>query len=421
MAISKLHEDYWARRIIKRKYRSNGKWVESPDWQVRLQPKGRDIWFNLATPNKAIAARKAKEIYAHLLANGFDDTVAKYKSQRQPKDSSPITVGNYLDAIRALERLNPKTLQGYVNSFRTIIAGIFGIKGGRSKFDYRGGGNQKWIDRIDSVRLERITPDLVSHWQRQFVRKAGKSPAAQASARRSSNSYIRCARSLFSPKLMKTLPFSDLPKPLPFDGVELLETGSTRYFSRIDAESLIAAANAELKEAEPEAYKVFLLALFGGMRKAEIDSVEWSAVDWKRNLIILRPTKYLQLKTADSEGLIALDPEVMTELSELKEASKGPFIIASKRRPKVGSSRQYYRCEGVFDRLSTWLRSKGVTANKPIHELRKEIGSLVATEHGIFAASQFLRHSDITTTARHYADHQKTISVGLGKLLKTDL
>ena len=60
---------------------------------------------------------------------------------------------------------------------------------------------------------------------------------------------------------------------------------------------------------------------------------------------------------------------------------------------------------------------KGIAANKPLHELCKEIGALIATEHGIFAASRFLRHSDITTTARHYADHKARITVGLGKYL----
>jgi hypothetical protein len=62
-----------------------------------------------------------------------------------------------------------------------------------------------------------------------------------------------------------------------------------------------------------------------------------------------------------------------------------------------------------------------VTANKPLHELRKEIGALVATQHGIYAASRFLRHSDITTTARHYAEHKARISVGLGKLLEAEI
>jgi len=91
------------------------------------------------------------------------------------------------------------------------------------------------------------------------------------------------------------------------------------------------------------------------------------------------------------------------------------------RRPRNDSPRIFYRCEPILDRLNEWLRSKGVTASKPLHELRKEIGALVATQHGIYAASRFLRHSDITTTARHYADHKARISVGLGKLLDTQI
>src|SRR5205814_8092464 len=91
------------------------------------------------------------------------------------------------------------------------------------------------------------------------------------------------------------------------------------------------------------------------------------------------------------------------------------------RRPRNDSARAYYRCKPVFDRLNEWLRSKGVKADKPLHEMRKEIGALIATEHGIFAASRFLRHSDITTTARHYAQHKARISAGLGKLLETQI
>lgn len=45
----------------------------------------------------------------------------------------------------------------------------------------------------------------------------------------------------------------------------------------------------------------------------------------------------------------------------------------------------------------------------------------MATQHGIYAASRFLRHSDITTTARHYAEHKARISIGLGKLLDTGI
>lgn len=144
-------------------------------------------------------------------------------------------------------------------------------------------------------------------------------------------------------------------------------------------------------------------------------------VDWVNHLIRLEETEWLHLKTDDSAGEISVDPEVIAELKELKPLSKSKFILASARAPRNDSARPYYRCEIIFDRLNEWLRSKGVTANKPLHELRKEIGALVATEHGIYAASRFLRHSDITTTARHYADHKSRISVGLGKLLDMQL
>ena len=87
--------------------------------------------------------------------------------------------------------------------------------------------------------------------------------------------------------------------------------------------------------------------------------------------------------------------------------------------PRPESARAYYRCASTFHRLNDWLRSKGVSANKPLHEMRKEIGALIATQHGIYAASRFLRHSDITTTARHYAQHKGRISVGLGKMLES--
>jgi hypothetical protein len=48
---------------------------------------------------------------------------------------------------------------------------VFGVKGDDSKFDYRHGGNQKWTARIDSVRLERLTPARVTEWQQRRIKK----------------------------------------------------------------------------------------------------------------------------------------------------------------------------------------------------------------------------------------------------------
>jgi hypothetical protein len=147
----------------------------------------------------------------------------------------------------------------------------------------------------------------------------------------------------------------------------------------------------------------------------------------------LEETEHLHLKTAESAAEITIDPEVLSELEGFEAKKKSPFIVESivvfkrgkkqivhVRKPRPQAKGRYYRCEPVFMELYKWLVEKNVKSNKPLHELRKEIGALIATEHGIFAASTFLRHSDITTTARHYADHKTRITVGLGKYLNNE-
>ena len=77
------------------------------------------------------------------------------------------------------------------------------------------------------------------------------------------------------------------------------------------------------------------------------------------------------------------------------------FVIHSsgtKRGPRA------YRCETVFDSLVAWLRGQGVKSQKPIHELRKECGSLICERAGIAAASAFLRDLKIGLSSRIGSD-----------------
>jgi hypothetical protein len=424
------HKDYWKPRLEHRCYTRDGERIELSEYSVRFQHLGKRTSFNLDTSDAEAAAAKARDLYIFLKANGWEATFAKYKPE--PEFKNKLTVGEYLRAVEETQKLRRQTFLNYQNCFHTILARVFGIKGTKARFDHIKGGNQIWKGRLDAIRLEKLTPILVGSWMKKFVSAAGDSPAAIASAKRTANSYVRCARSLFSPQLLKEpqLKKFSLPSPLPFAGVELFETGSTKYISKIDARLLISLAKEELKVKDPEVYKVFLLGLLAGMRKTEIDLCEWGMVDWQNKIIRLHETDFLHLKTADSTGEITIDDEVSSELDALKPAKKTQFIVSStvqftrgtktitRTRPaRTNSKRRYYRCQPVFKRLYTWLRSKGVTGDKPLHELRKEIGAMIATEHGIFAASTFLRHSDITTTARHYADHKARISVGLGKYL----
>lgn len=415
---------YWDSKLKKRRYLDrNGDIIEVPNWQVRLKHIGKEAWFNLGAANKRIAAEKARDIHACLLANGWEPTLAKFKPKAEEAQRFNCTVGDYLTAAKNTGVVRLRTFIHYANCLRLVTSEIFGVRGGDSRFDYRQGGNQRWVERIDRIRLARLTPDRVRQWKAKRLKKAGNSPVAIASAQRTINSYIRCSRSLFTKEIREQIKTIVLPSPLPFEDVELFPQGDMRYKSRINnVHALIAAARNELKANDPEAYKVFLLSLFAGMRKGEIDLAEWGMVDFEKHLVRLEETQWLHLKTKDSAGEIPIDPEVSSELKTFKSASRSEFVISSDRPPRNDSARAYYRCDPIFDRLTNWLRSKGVKAHKPLHEMRKEIGALVATQHGIFAASTFLRHSDITTTSRHYAEHKTRISVGLGSsLLDTEI
>ena len=423
------HSKRWEKRLYVAK--SGG--IELGKLAVRIQHLGERDEFRFHSTNRQKAALDALEVFRFLKANGWAATRAKFKPEAQAAKLN-TTVGDFLVAVRDTNRLRLRTFLNYQSALRIITAEALGVKQekGTSKFDYRSGsggqsGTAKWVAKIDVRRLEELTLERITDWKRSRVARAGHSPAAVASARRTVNSYIRGSRSLFAPSLLREIKGLTMPTTLPFAGVELEQTGSTKYVSKINAQSLIAGARSELKSADPEAYKAFLLGLFLGLRKAEIDLLEWRMVDFAGHSIRLEQTEWLHLKTEDSAADITADAEVIGELRAFLPPPTtaavpwSQFILTSTRPPRPESGRAYYRCEDTFCRLNEWLRGKGITANKPLHELRKELGALIATEHGIYAASRFLRHSDITTTARHYADHKTRISVGLGKYLNTSL
>ena len=143
------------------------------------------------------------------------------------------------------------------------------------------------------------------------------------------------------------------------------------------------------------------------------------SLPWRQDRINV--TEFLQPKTQESCGAVDLDPEVAQIFEELHKKATSGFVIASDRQPLVGATYSTYRCKPVFDGLVQWLRKKGIASAKPIHELRKEYGSMIANDHGIFAASRALRHTDVAITNQHYADKTRRTTVGLGKLLSTAL
>lgn len=402
---------YWHHAIFKPTYTKAGIALCIEHWAARIQWRGRRELFNLRTSNRAAAAAKAKDIYTTLVGAGWDTTLGKFKPEMARK--SVWTVGDFLNELRGHWSGKSKTFEDYCRSFRTIVSQIFSIKGGRKKFDYVSGGRKEWVARIDRIKLADITPARINKWRIAFVRMAGGNPVKQRRARITCNSLMRQAKSLFASNLLTHVAIHK-PDKLPFDGVAFYKRESMRYRSSVDIENLISHAMRELPQ---EQLKIFLLATMAGLRRDEIDKLQWQAFHWRDGAIRIETTEHLTPKTSDSAGDVPIDRELAALFQGWRAKATDLFVIEADAEPRMDASYAHYRAQRHFDALITWLRSKGVAAIKPLHELRKEFGSQLCAKYGIYTASRMLRHADIAITAQHYLDQKERVTFGMGNLL----
>jgi integrase len=400
---------YWRKRIY-RPFNARGE--ASPHYSMRLQMRGNRWSFSLGTGNAEAAARKAANVYTDFITLGVQAALAKYRPQKTTESIS--TVGQWIEAARSVATVNPATFALYAAALRKIVGDIIRVKRNRKRFGPKGGGARAYREACDSAPLSLLSPEAIQKWRMEYVKRA-KTPAEQRSRMTSCNSTLRQARSLFGKKIAKFVP---LPEPPPFQYVEFFPRQSAKYFSRIDAKALLTKAQSELAEKDSPSFLVVLIALAAGLRKGEIDTLCWQQIDFERGLIRVENTDTASLKSADSRGEVPIDASVVELLRGFRARASGAFVIEGVNGlagPRTWG--RNYRVQGVFDRVTAWLRKHGVAAKKPLHELRKELGALITAEHGIYAASRVLRHADLATTAAHYTDLKTRPTIPVGEWL----
>ena len=72
-----------------------------------------------------------------------------------------VTVGDFLDQVRATTTNRGRTFEDYCRNFRRMVSGIFDLDGGVQKYDYRKGGREKWLRKVHAVKLADVTPERV--------------------------------------------------------------------------------------------------------------------------------------------------------------------------------------------------------------------------------------------------------------------
>jgi integrase len=418
---------YWLKKV---------KTGSSGEYGIQIAYRGQRHRFPLETAKVNEAAKKAARIFSDITTGGWEAAIRKHRGQAE----KAATLGVFLAEVFRVLQTAPSTRGDYENAIRRVYGDIGGIKSDKTRFDYVKGGRAAWIAKIDALPLDTVTPAKFMKWRTRFLEKA-TTEEEKISRRRSANTFLARCKALFSEKnVLKGLEIP-LPDPLPFAGVENLRGASVpQHSSKIDAAEIIEAAFAhfaapqgegerdESFKTRREALKVFMLALFCGLTRQEIDGLQWDSIDFKTGKISVRRSETARLKTQAREGDVAIDPHTLARLKEMKKSADGPFVIESKNAPKAGTRYTRYRATVTYEALARWLkeyeddqnRKPLANVKKPLHELRKEAGAVIVQQFGIYAASKFLRHSNIATTARFYADDTRTITTGLGAFISPE-
>ncbi|PYK64941.1 MAG: hypothetical protein DME50_10975 [Verrucomicrobia bacterium] len=400
---------YWRSRLFKHSRKVRSKAYVDNGWSVRIGHENHQQRFSLGTSNKTKAATKARGIYMDLQARGWSAV------KRPAQAKCDATIGEFVRELIQLHASKAATIQNYAAALRKIAADIAKIPSGG------GGGNAKrhteWREKVEALKLSFLTPARIQSWKENFIARAGRDPVKIRSARVSVNSFLREARSLFSPRYTENLDGIALPDPLPFAGIKLEKRSMPRYQSSFDVAALVHAACDELATNEPEQFKIFVLAVMAGLRRNEIDKLEWSRFNWSQGTITIQPTAVFRTKSDESIRTVWIPPQMMSLFRSYHDKTGGAYVIESGIIPILGKAYEHYRCTAIFEKLIAWLRAHGVNGQKPLHTLRKEYGSQVAARFGIYAAQQMLGHADIATTAMHYLETKDRPMVGLGHLL----
>ena len=414
---NKFGSRYWRSRVYRREYAAgDGDRRQTSGWWARIQHGGRRVPVALATNGREEAARRAARLYQLVKAAGWEVALKEFAPGKgEAKEEQVPTVGEFLAAVAAVADIAPRTLAIYSSSFRLLVAECFRMKRDNRRYDYVNGGRERWLAKISRIRLDRVTPEGIQAALNARIQAAKGDAVEEQRARTTAASTLRQARNLFSPR--RKLPFVNLPNP--FDGVRVNAGGIRPYASTIDAAALLRAGKVELAHVDDESYKAFLLALGAGLRKSEIDGLQWQQVDASRSLIRVTTTASFSPKTHASEGEVYVDPGLIAELEACRSPDSDLFVLKGTRRPRSNAPYQVYRADSTFKRLTKWLRGKGVLGLKPVHQLRKEFGSVVNAASDIHTASRQLRHASVAITSAYYADHRRRVFPAVGEMLNT--
>jgi integrase len=399
--LAKTSVDYWKAKVRPRILKDG---TETPELYLRIKEAGRTAWLPLHTANRNEAARKARDLWQGVQANGLPAVLAELKPDARP--ARVCTVGEYLEAARPFASVRPRVFDQYAAALRRVFALVLDLQGPAERFFAKGEAAAAWRAKLDGLSLDAINPETVEAWRLAYI-NAAPDHTKRAARAVSVSTYLRNAKGAFARKILARVSPAKgeaavcLPPVLPLAGLTA-PAGTKRFVPEVKSLDLYTAARADFAK-DPETLTAALLLLTGGLRRGEADLLEWANVNLAEGRISITTTEFFTPKTKESDRVVKLPPDVAEHLRARRKAHPRARFVLDGTEPNTTAKGYTYRA-AAWATLTTWLRSKGVTDPKALHSLRKHAGSLVHVAGGLESARRFLGHKKITTTAESYLD-----------------
>jgi integrase len=318
----------------------DGRRLQSANWCVRFQHKGKRTCRSLGTADYRLANQRARQLVAAVRQQGWTGAL------ELPTSHGSLLLDDFLDRYHrsAVSRgLRPRSIAGSEVALRRVAREV-GVR-----------------------RLLDLTPEALQQW----VERCGLTPVTL-------RSRLKDAACPFSRPSLQAL------------GLEEVQNPFTRLVRpKVDREPFAAPPRAQIQElmrhgiegltGEPRL--AFVLALGGGLRWGEMVSLNWEDV---------QPGS-VRIAAQRAKGRRGRVIPVGERLRGILKAARGQGPVIAGVPADVHKT------------LCAWLREHGVEDAKPVHYLRKCFGSLAVADHGIFIASKLLGHASIGITASTYA------------------
>ena len=364
--------------ITKRGNRIYKKTPTSRRWMCMKQVRGKRYYFPLS-PVISESKTMADEIDAHCMVHPIEDVVQHFRPNGR-KVLGHKSVPMITEIMERFESLAPtdigisrETVKSYLVALRSIA-----VKGTGKK--------------LDSICLSDLNDFVISDYKKLRLEGVVDEDKIK-SAKRSINSQIQCARSVFSKDAMKMYPDWDVSNAEVLLSATKFKRVKKTY--RLPPSELVLRTFELLESYEnqkPDHYIALALALCFGLRRNEVlnSRRDWfeESKDGVTRIGVFTERDFLV--KADEDGY-ASGSSVIAD--KILDQSQSFDYLLSTRSPRT-----------AFDPLLKDLRSIGWDREKPMHECRKLYGSYLASTKSLYHAQKNLRHASAMTTNDFYTD-----------------